>query len=480
MRKFIFVIAVLWIVAVTTSLFWNIKTERENIRKLAHNGAEAFFKQVVLSRAWNAIHGGVYVPITETVQPNLYLKVKNRDILSTNGIKLTKINPAFMIRQISEIAKKNSDVQFHITSLNPIRPANKATSWETAALKSFENGKKDFGKFVELNNHHNVYRYMAPLITKESCLKCHAKQGYKVGDIRGGISVTIPFYKHNSSWIIWASHILAIILGLIGLLVSGTKLHKKAIEIKKKNKRLDIALRKAEIASKAKTEFLANMSHEIRTPLNGVIGFSELLNNTNLTPLQKQYLQNTCTSAHSLMGIINDILDFSKIEAGKLELEKIKTDITELIEDTSDIIRYQASIKGIELLVNVNHNMPRYAVVDPVRLRQILVNLLNNAVKFTERGEIELKVTFTKKKNNLGTFGFFVRDTGIGISPEQEKKLFKAFSQADSSTTRKFGGTGLGLIISNKLAKKMGGEIKLKSEPGKGTTFFFDITTELL
>ena len=478
MRKFLLIIASLWIIIVIISLFWNIKIEKYNTQNIAHNGAEAFFKQVVLSRAWNAAHGGVYVPITKTDQPNPYLKVKNRDIVSSNGIKLTKINPAYMTRQISEIAKKANDVQFHITSLNPIRPANKATVWEIAALKSFEIGKKDYGEFVQLSNHHKVYRYMAPLITKESCLKCHAEQGYKAGDVRGGISVTIPFSKNNSSWIIWLSHILAIILGLIGLLFSGIKLHIKSLEINKKNKDLNLALQKAEKASKAKSEFLANMSHEIRTPLNGVIGFSELLNNTELTPLQEQYLQNTNTSAHSLMGIINDILDFSKIEAGKLELETIRTDIIELIEDTSDIMRYQASIKGIELLVNFNHSMPRYAIVDPIRLRQILVNLLNNAVKFTDKGEIELKVTFTKIKDNIGSFGFSVRDTGIGISDEQEKKLFKAFSQADSSTTRKFGGTGLGLIISNKLAKKMGGEIKLESTSGKGTTFFFDITTE--
>jgi len=478
LRKFIFITAIIWIIIVIASLFWNIKIEKDNTESIAHNGAEAFFKQVVLSRAWNAGHGGVYVPITETVQPNPFLKVKNRDIVSTNGIKLTKINPAYMTRQISEIAKKANDVQFHITSLNPIRPANKATEWETKALISFENGKKDFGGFVLLSNHHSSYRYMAPLMTKESCLKCHAEQGYKVGDIRGGISVTIPFSERNSPWLIWTSHILALMLGLIGLLFSGIKLHKKSLEIKKKNKDLDIALKKAEKANKAKSEFLANMSHEIRTPLNGVIGFSELLSNTDLTPLQEQYLKNTNTSAHSLMGIINDILDFSKIEAGKLELEKIRTDIIELIEDTSDIMRYQVSIKNIELLVNFNHAMPRYAIVDPIRLRQILVNLLNNAVKFTNKGEIELKVTFKKVKDNTGIFGFSVRDTGIGISNEQEKKLFKAFSQADNSTTRKFGGTGLGLTISNKLAKKMGGEIKLKSVPGKGTTFFFDITTE--
>ncbi|MBF0227338.1 MAG: response regulator, partial [Desulfobacterales bacterium] len=231
-------------------------------------------------------------------------------------------------------------------------------------------------------------------------------------------------------------------------------------------------------ASKAKSEFLANMSHEIRTPLNGVIGFTDLLKKTNLDSMQKQYVDNISTSANSLLGIINDILDFSKIEAGKLELEKIKTDIIEITEQVADIVKFHVSQKGLELLLNIEPDIPRFALVDPIRLKQILVNLLSNAIKFTEQGEVEITVTFTRKNERLGEFNFSVQDTGIGISEEQQKKLFKAFSQVDSSTTRKFGGTGLGLIISNLLAEKMGSEIKLRSEIGMGSNFFFSIETE--
>lgn len=248
-------------------------------------------------------------------------------------------------------------------------------------------------------------------------------------------------------------------------------LHKYSEELEFKNLELDIALAKAQSASKAKTEFLANMSHEIRTPLNGIIGFTDLLLQTPLNDIQKQYTQNVNTSGQALMGIINDILDFSKIEAGKLELDIIKTDIIELIEQSSDIIKYHADQKNLELLLNISPQMPRYALVDPVRLKQILVNLLNNAVKFTEMGEVELKIDFTGISEDLGRYKISVRDTGIGISDEQIQKLFKSFSQADSSTTRKYGGTGLGLVISNMLAEKMGGQITVESELNQGSVF---------
>ncbi len=234
----------------------------------------------------------------------------------------------------------------------------------------------------------------------------------------------------------------------------------------------------AEAASKAKSEFLANMSHEIRTPLNGVIGFTDLLKGTPLSPTQQQYVHNANVSGHTLLGIINDILDFSKIEAGMLHLERIKTDMIELLENSMDIVKFDAGKKDIELLLHIDTAMPRFAVTDPIRLKQILANLLGNAVKFTEKGEVELKVRYGPLANGKGELSFSVRDTGIGITEEQKGKLFKAFSQADSSTTRKYGGTGLGLIISDLIAKEMGSKIQIDSKQGEGTTFYFDIITD--
>jgi len=232
--------------------------------------------------------------------------------------------------------------------------------------------------------------------------------------------------------------------------------------------------------SKAKSVFLANMSHEIRTPLNGVIGFTELLLNTELSEIQIEYAKNATLSGHTLLSIINDILDLSKIESGKLELEVLETNMYELIERTVDIMKYQAHKKGLEFLLFIEPSVPVYAFIDSVRLNQIIINLLSNAIKFTHNGEIELRVSFKKEKEKEkeGVFSFFVRDTGIGIKTEHQNNLFKAFNQAETNTTRKFGGTGLGLIISAMLAQKMGGKIEFVSDYGKGSEFYFHIKTK--
>lgn len=240
---------------------------------------------------------------------------------------------------------------------------------------------------------------------------------------------------------------------------------------------LKIAKLHAEQASVAKSEFLANMSHEIRTPLNGVIGFTDLVLKTELTETQQQYLSIVNNSANALLSIINDILDFSKIEAGKLELDIDKCDIFELAAEATDIITYQAQKKGLEVLLNISPELPRFVWADAVRVKQIVVNLLGNAVKFTSAGEIELKIeALTDIKRDQITYRVQVRDTGIGIKPEMQNKIFEAFAQEDPSTTKKYGGTGLGLTISNRLLALMGSKLKLKSTVGEGSTFYFDIT----
>ena len=239
---------------------------------------------------------------------------------------------------------------------------------------------------------------------------------------------------------------------------------------------LQIAKMQAEHANLSKSEFLANMSHEIRTPLNGVIGFTDLVLKTELTETQNQYLSIVNQSANALLSIINDILDFSKIEAGKLELDIEKCDLYELSSQATNIITYQIHTKGLEMLLNIQPDLPRFIYGDSVRIKQVLVNLLGNATKFTEKGEIELKIEKLNSTDDHATLRFSVRDTGVGIKPDKQHKIFEAFSQEDSSTTKKYGGTGLGLTISNKLLGMMGSKLELQSTPGKGSTFYFDVT----
>lgn len=234
---------------------------------------------------------------------------------------------------------------------------------------------------------------------------------------------------------------------------------------------------RVEQTSRFKSEFLSNMSHEIRTPLNGVIGFTDLLLKTPLSHAQKQYAENANVAGKSLLGIVSDILDFSKIESGKLDLEPSEENIYEIAYSCIDIIKFTAAQKQIELICNIEPGLPKIMELDPVRIKQVLINLLGNAVKFTEYGEVELQINFEKTSESRGMLSCAIKDTGIGISEEQQKKLFKSFSQADSSISRKYGGTGLGLTISNLLVQKMGGNIHLDSIKGKGTTFSFTFET---
>jgi len=260
----------------------------------------------------------------------------------------------------------------------------------------------------------------------------------------------------------------------VTLMLGGTKVlvsAKDVTEQKKLEKNLLEQTKKSQLATKAKSEFLANMSHEIRTPMNGIIGMSHLVLQTDLDDKQKNYLHKIDNSAKSLLGIINDILDFSKIEAGKLEIEKVEFDLFKVIDSIIGLIEFRAHEKNLEIIVSYGSNVGKSFYGDPLRVGQVLTNLMSNAVKFTHSGEIGIYI----HKLNEDRFRFEVKDTGVGLTPQQQSKLFQSFSQADGSTTREYGGTGLGLSISKQLVELMNGKLWVESQKGEGSNFIFEI-----
>ncbi|MGL1894274.1 MAG: transporter substrate-binding domain-containing protein [Spirochaetaceae bacterium] len=286
----------------------------------------------------------------------------------------------------------------------------------------------------------------------------------------------------------WSIPVLIIVLIIIASIIIWNRRMVKEISerkiIEEKLKQVADELEKAkevaEDATKAKGDFLANMSHEIRTPMNAIIGLNHLLSRTELSNKQKDYVDKVSYSATSLLGIINDILDFSKIEAGKMDIENMDFELNDVMDNLLNLISEKVAAKGLELIIAIDKDVPTFINGDSLRIGQILLNFASNALKFTEKGEIKISCDLVSLVDDSALLKFSVKDTGLGLSQEQQNRLFKAFTQADTSTTRKFGGTGLGLSISKRLAELMGGSVGVDGELGAGCTFYFTITCKVL
>ena len=519
-----FFLVVGWTLVVAVSLIWNVYNRKLMTIKYAAIEARVHFNKDQAFRFWATAHGGVYVAANERTPPNPKLvRVPERDITAPSGKKLTLMNPAYMLRQLQEEYATMYQVVGHITSLKPLRSENAPDEWEKSALKAFEGGAEEV---IEIAQDKSVkhLRLMRPMITKEKCLKCHGFQGYKVGDVRGGVSVSVPLspYLTDQRREILEFYLMHGLLWFLGLgsMALGFKGMKRSVEerkrseqalqkahdelenkVKKRTVELSIAKETAEAASRTKSDFLANMSHELRTPLNAIIGFSEILvDNTfgRLNQKQGKYIGNILSSGRHLLQLINDILDLSKVEAGKMELEPSRVNLKDFLTNSLIIIRKKAMQHGISLNLQVPDELEGLEFsADERKLKQILFNLLSNAVKFTpEGGSITLaaklgtgySVLEGEKSTNTqypipntqkDFIEISVADSGIGLRPEDQERIFCEFEQIDSSYAREHKGTGLGLALTKKLVELHGGYIRVESEGrGKGSTFTFVISAK--
>lgn len=480
----------LWAVAVGFSLRNQLIEVRQHSIDVAIEGARNMFRMVVLVRAWNSEHGGVYVPVTPTTQPNPYLDHPRRDLRTDDGMALTMINPAFMTRQLAEMAVGRGGALFHITSLRPIRPANAADAWEIPALQRFEAGEKEVFGVVSQAAGGELLRYMAPLLVEKPCLNCHRIQGYREGQIRGGISISVPFepiaaaaepsrrqgiLSHGLVFVFVAA-IGGILLELLrrrwtGLAASLSALEKAKGALQESNRHLAQAREAAEGAHRAKSAFLANMSHELRTPLNGILGFAYLLRRELTGEHEKDLAIRLEKSAQGLLAMIEQVLELARLEAGTIALEIAPFSLDEVLRKVADDLSRKASQKGLTVVVERDPSLPDALLGDCDRIREILAHYADNAAKFAESGRIVLRVGGRGADAGGIAVRFEVEDEGIGIDEAVLPQLFRPFEQADSSTTRRHGGAGVGLVICRRLAWLMGGETDVRSTLGKGSVF---------
>jgi len=477
---------VLWSIVMLVSYFVQTFELKQSISNEMLNTARSILQQDIDLRRWATEHGGVYVPITKDSPANPYLKdIPERDITTPSGRKLTLINPAYLLRQIYEFREKEGVHRGHITSLKPLRPQNKADKWEEEALTKFENGKNEFYEVTDVNGK-KEFRFMRPLKNEIGCLKCHAKQDYKVGDNHGGISISFPtapwFNSLNSSYFIFGiAHFLVWFFGVFGVYVAKNRIAYRISLFEEQHEHLLKAKEKAEESDKAKSLFLANMSHEIRTPMNAIVGYADLLQEGELAPSeQKEALNIINRSGNHLVQIINDLLDLSKFETQNVLIIKQPFDLRKLVQETFDTLIVDVDQKKVCPILRIDDGIAKHYIGDSIRVRQIIVNLLNNAIKFTNEGTIALKIQLGEFRESLHEIHFLFEDSGVGMGPEYQENIFRPFSQEDSTLSRKYSGAGLGLAIVKRLMDAMGGSITLRSIQGAGTVFDLTLTLPAL
>ncbi len=487
----------LWGMAMAASLISHLHDIETQSLNVATEGARNMFRMVVLTRAWNAEHGGIYLAVSDQIKPNPYLEHPRRDLVTTDGTRLTMVNPAYMTRLISELAARQQGATFRITSLKPIRPGNEPDTWERRALTDFETGLPEAIEVVQsAAGNGKQLRYMAPLHVTPSCLSCHARQGYRNGDIRGGISVSVPFAaveralgeaKRQSL----INHLAIFLLGsLVGLAMLELlrrrwlklgetigQLEAAQAGLATSNQQLRAAKEMAEAGSQAKSRFLANMSHELRTPLNAITGFTHLLKRKVSDPKQQENLEQILHASDHLLEMIDQLLSLSKSDFGPQQVALESFQVGRLAEELFSELLGKLAGRPLAAALEIEPSvMACWLRGDRRHIGEIVRHFLANAAKFSEAGEITLSVGLTDVADGQSRLRLAVRDQGIGIAAEHLPELFSLFHQIDGSATRSHGGSGIGLILCKRLADMMGGEVGCESVLGQGSCFWLEVT----
>ncbi len=494
-----------WTIIIVGIITWSYYQLREETHILAYKEANKSYEKDLMFRYWTTMHGGVYVPITDSTQPNPYLNIVDRDIVTPSGKKYTLMNPAYMTRQINELSRQKFNILSNITSLNPIRPLNKADAWESKALASFERGDKEFYGLDTIRGT-EYYRFMAPLVTTAGCLKCHAVQGYKLGDNRGGLSTAVTWSKYSEAFrsqlhSILIGYGILWILGLLGINVVRTRFVMYIVERKKaeniQNKLIEeLRLSKEEIeenlfrrnqlvveltdtkeqlesANAAKDKFFSIIAHDLKNPLGSFRSMLDLLvehYNTFEEQERKDFLTMMKDSSTQLYNLLENLLEWSRSQRGLIKFNPNDTDLRMLAQNSITVLRLQADKKQIKLVNNIPSGSVAFA--DENLISTVIRNLMSNAIKFTrEGGEITVGVI----NSSTDSTTCYIKDSGIGMNESIKAKLFRIDDTITNRGTADEAGTGLGLILCKEFIEMHGGKIWAESEVGSGSTFYFTL-----
>ena len=433
-----------------------------------YSSAESLFDNIVLTRRWNANYGGVYVLKRPGIESNPY--IENPDIHTVDGKTYTMKNHALMTLEISKYAQELGKFSYHITSLKLINPNNAPDDWEKKALQMFEQGNPEITK-IETIQGKKMYRLMRPLKYEASCDMCHAKQGYKVGDIRGGISVTLPFQEVST--MLSQNKIMMISLAVGISLVLGFVLY---FFVWRLMTQLSIQNVQLEELNELKNKFLGIAAHDLRNPIDIFRGYlTILLKGTvgKMSQPQEDILKNMNRVNDNMLNLINDLLDVNTIESGKLELKKEKVDLNQYLQQIYEENALLAKAKSMSLKLNLELSLIEISL-DRNRIGQVVNNLINNAIKYSYP-ETEIILSAKRKDNEVV---ISVTDQGQGIPTEERSKLFSDFGKTSVRPTAGEKSTGLGLAIVKRMVEAHKGRIWVESEVGKGSTFYFSLPLE--